>query len=356
MLEISRPSANPKGGRIVKPVVISPESAESAVGLVVAEEVRLDGKRAFRKGDRIAEDDLEKIARLDAPIHAVRLEDGDVHEDDAAIELANLIAGEGLEIRKPVQSRVNLYSARRGLLRIDVDAIVDLNLIDGIAIFTHIDRLPVNPGQNVAGAKVTPISVPQPVLDRARELIASLDHPIVTVKPFVHHTVGVLATEGLSEKIRDRFETAVRGKLDWYGSDVLRFAYLADDPDAVAGTMREMIAEGADLIFTAGGNTIDPFDPTIRALPEIDARVIRLGAPAHPGSMFWYGATTDGTIPIVNLASCSMYSQSTVADLVLPWVMADEDVSERDLAGIGYGGLLDKDMKFRFPPYDEENS
>jgi hypothetical protein len=70
--------------------------------------------------------------------------------------------------------------------------------------------------------------------------------------------------------------------------------------------------------------------------------------------MFWYGATTDGTIPIVNLASCSMYSQSTVADLVLPWVMADEDVTERDLAGIGYGGLLDKDMKFRFPPYDEE--
>jgi hypothetical protein len=43
-----------------------------------------------------------------------------------------------------------------------------------------------------------------------------------------------------------------------------------------------------------------------------------------------------------------------VADLVMPWVMADEEVTPRDLAGIGYGGLLDKDMKFRFPPYDEE--
>lgn len=337
----------------MKPVVISPDTAADAVGLVVAEEVRLDGKRAFHKGHRIGQADLDTVARLDEPIHAVRLEEGDVHEDDAATELAGLIAGEGLEIRAPVQSRVNLYSARRGLLRIDIDAVVALNLIEGIAIFTHIDRLPVNPGQNVAGAKVTPIAVPRAVLDRAREVVAARDHPVVTVKPFVHHTVGVLATEGLSETIRDRFEAAVRAKLDWYGSDVLRFAYLADDPGAVAGTMRAMIAEGADLILTAGGNTIDPFDPTIRALPEIGARVIRLGAPAHPGSMFWYGATTDGTVPIVNLASCSMYSQATVADLVLPWVMADEEVTARDLAAIGYGGLLDRDMRFRFPPYGE---
>ncbi|HYH12441.1 MAG TPA: hypothetical protein VD789_08825, partial [Thermomicrobiales bacterium] len=122
-----------------------------------------------------------------------------------------------------------------------------------------------------------------------------------------------------------------------------------------AATMRAMLDEGADLILTAGGNTIDPLDPTIRALPSIDAEVIRLGAPAHPGSMFWYGSTTDGGVPIVNLASCSMYSQATVADLVLPWVMADEEVTARDLAGIGYGGLLDRDMRFRFPSYDEDS-
>ena len=337
----------------MRPVIITPETAITAVGLVVAEEVRLDGKRAFHKGHRISEDDLATIRQLPDSIHAVALEAEDVHEDDAAIELANLIAGDGLDIRPPVQSRVNLNASGRGLLRVDADAVIRLNLLPGIAIFTTIDRLPVTPGQNVAGAKITPVSVPRAVLDDARKLVAALDHPVVTVKPFVRHTVGVLATEGLSDRIRDRFEAAVRAKLDWYGSDVLRFAYLEDDPDAVAGTMRAMIDEGADLILTAGGNTIDPLDPTIRALPAIDAEVIRLGAPAHPGSMFWYGATTDGAVPIVNLASCSMYSQATVADLVLPWVMADEVVTDRDLAGIGYGGLLDRDMRFRFPDYDE---
>jgi len=338
----------------MNPVIITTENASDAVGLVVAEETRLNGKRAFRKGHRITADDLATLAALDGPVHAVKLEPGDVHEDDAAITLANLIAGTGIEIRPPVQSRANLYSAGRGLLRVDSDAVIELNLLPGIAIFTTIDRLPVSEGHNVAGAKITPVAVQQAVLDQARALAESLDHPIVTIKPFVHHTVGVLATEGLSDKIRDRFEASVRRKLDWYGSDVLRFAYLHDDPEAVASTMRGMLADGADLILTAGGNTIDPFDPTIRALPEIDARVVRLGAPAHPGSMFWYGATNDD-IPIVNLASCSMYSQSTVADLVLPWVMAGEQVSDRDLASIGYGGLLDRDMKWRFPPYDEDD-
>jgi len=335
----------------MKPAIITPETADTALGYVIAEEVRHEGRRAFRKGHRIGEQDLDLLRQLRAPVHAVELAPDEVHEDDAAIELARLIAGEGLELRPPVQSRVNLNSSRRGLLRVDADAVIRLNMLPGIAIFTTIDRLPVNPGQNVAGAKITPVAVPRSVLDEARAIATALDHPIVTVKPFVPHTVGVLATEGLSDRIRDRFEAAVRAKLEWYGSRVLRFAYLEDDPDAVAATMRAMLAEGADLILTAGGNTIDPLDPTIRALPSIDAEVVRLGAPAHPGSMFWVGSTIEGGVPIVNLASCSMYSQATAADLVLPWVMADEEVTARDLAGIGYGGLLDRDMHFRFPDY-----
>jgi hypothetical protein len=47
-----------------------------------------------------------------------------------------------------------------------------------------------------------------------------------------------------------------------------------------------------------------------------------------------------------------MYSKATVADLVLPLVMAGERVTLDDLAELGYGGLLDRGMSFRFPPYD----
>jgi hypothetical protein len=49
-----------------------------------------------------------------------------------------------------------------------------------------------------------------------------------------------------------------------------------------------------------------------------------------------------------------MYSKSTVADLVLPAIMAGERVTSNDLAALGYGGLLDRDMQFRFPPYEQD--
>nr|MBA2776638.1 hypothetical protein [Chloroflexia bacterium] len=46
-----------------------------------------------------------------------------------------------------------------------------------------------------------------------------------------------------------------------------------------------------------------------------------------------------------------MYSKATVADLAPPGVMADERMSDDDLASFGYGGLLDRDMGWRFPNY-----
>ena len=66
--------------------------------------------------------------------------------------------------------------------------------------------------------------------------------------------------------------------------------------------------------------------------------------------MFWLAYR--GDLPIFNLASCSMFSKSTIADVVLPWIMTGERVSEETLAALGLGGLLDRGMSFRFPPYD----
>lgn len=106
--------------------------------------------------------------------------------------------------------------------------------------------------------------------------------------------------------------------------------------------------------MAAGGNTIDPLDPIFLALPLIGAEMVHFGAPAHPGSMFWLART--GDIPIFNLASCSMYSQATVADLILPLVMTDQRVTSADVAELGYGGLLERDMRFRFPDYSAESS
>jgi hypothetical protein len=327
------------------PASSDPQSALDAI--LIADE-RLDGKRRFRKGHRLAEADLPDLVRLGHPLHLVRLDPDDVHEDDAGIRLADAIAGPGTERRHPVQSRVNLVAARKGLLRVDRDAVIALNRLEGISVFTLLDRIAVVPGKNVAGAKIAPVAVPKAILRTAERIAAA--SPVVQIKPFAPKQVAVVTTEGLEEKVRERFRNAVEQKIGWYGGEVTGFRDLLDDPEHVAESISTAIEDGADLILTGGGNSLDPLDPTIRALDEIDAEMVKFGAPAHPGSMFWLAYK--GKTPIFNLASCSLYSRSTVADIVLPWIMADERVGIEDMAEIGFGGLLDRDMSFRFPPYE----
>jgi len=269
--------------------------------------------------------------------------------------LAAAIAGPGMVPRDPVQSRVNLVATTKGLLRVDTAALHDLNRIAGIAIFTLPDRLPVVPGKILAGAKIAPVAIPEVTL-REAEALAAAAAPVIQVKPFQPLTVGVVTTEGLTGKTRERFQATVERKIGWYGGRVLRFVEPASEPEAVAAEIAAFIAAGASVVLTGGGNTIDPLDPTLLALPPLGAEIVKFGAPAHPGSMFWLAYQSATQTPIFNLASCSLYSKATVADLILPWIMAGERVTLDDLAGLGHGGLLDREMAYRFPNYDAETA
>jgi hypothetical protein len=322
------------------------------LGAIVTEEVKSNGRRAFRKGHRLTGADLEILPSLPGPIHAVRLDSDEVHEDEAGRRLAAAVAGPGVVTRDPVQSRVNLVAAHKGLLRVDGAAVIALNCLPGIAVFTLPDRLPVLPGKILCGAKITPVAIDEETLAEAEA--TARRQPVVQVKPFRPLAVGVVTTEGMTEKTRARFRETVGKKIAWYGGHVLGFADLPNDETLVAAAIEDFLGQGADLILTGGGNTIDPLDAALQALPRIGGEIVKFGAPAHPGSMFWLAYR--GETPIFNLASCSMYSKSTVADLVLPWIMAGERVDLVDMAALGFGGLLDRGMAYRFPPYDAEST
>ncbi len=341
----------------MQPFVIDPQQPRPAAnleGVIITHEVRVPGGGRLRKGQVIDAAAIDLIARLEQPIHAVRLEPGEIHEDEAARRLAALAMGPGLAARQPVQSRVNVIAAVKGLLRVDPAAVELVNQQAPLGLFTVLDRLPVVPGKIVAGAKIGTVAMPDATLREVEDVVSRRNHPILQVKPYQPHSVGVVVTEGLAEKMRDRFEQSVRQKMGWYGSDILRFDYVANDDVAISRAIDALLADAATLILTAGGNMMDPLDATLVAMPEIGAQVVRLGAPAHPGSMFWLADLAASNTAIVNLASCSMYSKATVADLVLPWIMAGETVTSADLASIGYGGLLDRDMGWRFPTYDHD--
>jgi hypothetical protein len=315
--------------------------------IVITEDIK-SGNWQMRKGHRLTEKDMSLLVGLDRPVHAALLEPGDLHEDDAGARLARAVAGPGLDIRGPKFSRYDLVANHKGLLRVDAESLLALNRLPGVAIFTLQDRLPVVQGTVVTGVKVKPVANPEKTVAAGEAIAASA--PPVRVIPFRPLRVAVISTEGPDWRVREQFQASVAQKIGWYGGSVMAFVDLPRDSAAIAAEIDRLVGAGADLILAAGGNTIDLLDPTMRALDLVGAELVRVGAPAHPGSMFWLAYR--GGLPIFNLASCSMFSKSTIADVVLPWIMTGERVEPDTLAALGFGGLLDRGMAFRFPPYD----
>jgi hypothetical protein len=65
--------------------------------------------------------------------------------------------------------------------------------------------------------------------------------------------------------------------------------------------------------------------------------------------MLWLGRL--GKASVMGLPTCGAYSKATAADLLLPRLLTGEPASARTVASLGHGGILTRDMRFRFPRY-----
>jgi hypothetical protein len=325
-------------------------SADTIDGAVLAQTLLVpdDHHRVLLlKGRILTKDDWPAVAgaRVDE-LHVVRMEPGDLHEDEAARRLARLVAGPGVILHGPAESQVRLSAEVNGIFKVDVQRLEALNSIDDISIFTLFDGQLVSKGKTIAGVKVTPFVVPEARL-REAERIAGHDG-VVEVVAFRPMRVGVLVRERLEPAQREKFQASIEMKVAWFGSTVSEIRYVADDVGAVEAAVSGLLGE-ADLLLTAGANATDPLDPTLVALEHLGARMEKQGAPAHPGSAVWLAYLTDK--PIFGVAACGMFSRATVLDLILPRLFTGARVTAGDFNSLGHGGLLSKDMAFRFPAY-----
>lgn len=312
------------------------------------------GKLITAKGQRLTSEMIPAIASLEnRTLHLVELEPGDLHEDDAGRRVCEAVTGPGVIIDGPYHSRFNLNARHRGLLTVNEPVIDEMNRIGDLAVFTLFDNQAIVAGKTVAGVKATPIVVKEVEVEALEDLASAHDAPVIDVLPFKPLKAFVVATESLHPRLRERFQTRARRKIEWFGGSLLDTEFVDPEPDAVADAFRAGLERGADVFMAAGGNTLDPLDPIFQSLPRFGAEIVHFGAPADPGSMFWVARV--GEKPIFNLASCSMYSESTVIDLMLPRAMAGLPVTKDDVISLGYGGLLEDEIAFRFPDYDADD-
>jgi hypothetical protein len=340
----------------VRTFAIAPEDATDAtvVGRVLCQDlvsVGDTGRVRIGKGTFLGREHVLPLQSYSGEIHLIEMEEGDIHEDEASTRLARCIAGQGVELKGPVESQTHLRASYKGLLQVRADILEELNNLPDVSVFTAYDGQPVTPGKAVGATKVTPLVLPEAILERAEE-IARQRGPALDVYPFLGGKVGVVVRERLAGRTREKFEAAIHMKIGWFGSPLAGIAYLPDSVDAIASALQRFLDDEASLILAAGVNSTDPLDLTLQALDRIGAVTEKRGVPSHPGSTCWLAYA--GETPIFGLALCGMFSKTTVLDLLLPRFLSGQSVRAADIARLGHGGLLDKDMAFRFPPYRAE--
>ncbi len=323
---------------------------------MLARDLTVGGER-WPKGRRLTGDDVDRLGGASLPAAGLTLlvlEAGDVHEDDAALRLAAAVRGPGLTLRGPAESRVDLLAAEPGVLHVRAAALARINRIDPLEVFTAYDGSVVARGDLVASIKVAPHVVTADVVDRGAAVAGFGRRPVVWIAPFRPMRVGAIVREALRPLARERFEASLRAKVETLGSAVASIAYVSDDA-AVESELRRLVTEGperVDLVLTAGGGSTDPADPFFLAIAALGGRIVRRGVPAHPGSMLWLGRVRGR--PVLGLPTCGAYSKATAADLVLPRLLTGEPPGPSLVAGLGHGGILTRDQRFRFPRYARE--
>ncbi len=134
--------------------------------------------------------------------------------------------------------------------------------------------------------------------------------PIVEVLPLEKKKIGIVTTgnEVYKGRIEDKFGPVVRQKIEDRGSEVLRQILVPDDIERIASAIQELIAEGAEMIVSTGGMSVDPDDVTPSGIKAAGGRLITYGAPVLPGAMFML-ADING-IPVMGLPGCVIVPQN----------------------------------------------
>ena len=325
-----------------------------AVGMVLGHDVTRivsGGQKgpAFKKGHIIREEDIPAFLDIGKEhVYVFDLDEGTVHEDEAALRLARAAAGEGIRLTEPSEGRINLVADTKGLLKIDTTLLNRLNSIEDIVFGTiHTDQQ-VKAGQNIAGTRVIPLVIEKDKIAQA-EALCKEGFPMIRVRPFKPHRVGLVTTgsEVYSGRIKDTFGPVVKRKFEELGSSITRQILVSDDVDMTVGAIKTLIDEGAEMVAVTGGMSVDPDDQTPFSIRSAGGKIVTYGAPVFPGAMFLLAFI--GDIPVVGLPGCVMYYNASIFDLVVPRLLAGDSVTREDIVALGHGGFCEGCSTCRYP-------
>ena len=339
-------------------------NTKDAVGHVLCHDMTqiIPGKfkgPAFKKGHVVTKEDIPVLLSIGKEhLYVWEKDENMLHENEAAQILYEICAGETPVNMHPSdvsEGKIELIADCDGLLKIDREKLLAVNSLGEMMIASRHGNTTVKKGDKLAGTRVIPLVIGKDKMERARQ--AAAGGPVFRILPFTLKKAAILTTgsEVASGLIEDRFTPVIEKKLAEYGVECMFHEIFDDEPAALTDGCLRAIRAGAQMVLCTGGMSVDPDDRTPLAIRNTGARVVTYGAPVLPGAMFMLAYYETGkragadkeqgnlsgprSVPIAGLPGCAMYAKRTIFDLVLPRLVAQDEVRAEELDALGEGGL-----------------
>lgn len=313
---------------------------EDAIGEPLAHDVVRYGPGVkivlFKRGHVVRAEDVKQLK--DTGNYFVYIGEEGVHEDEAAIRMARAAMGENLSYKGPDKGSIKLIAEKPGLLKVKVDVLKQVNLIDDFVFVARVNNTGVKKGDVVGAAKIVPLTVDEGRMRKVEEILEK-NKPVLEVIPPKIKKVGVIVTgtEVYEGRIKDAFVPVLKEKLGDYGLDVHESTILPDEEEKIKEKILEFKEKGHELILVTGGMAVDSGDLTPAAIKNTGADVVSRGVPIFPGAMIML-AYLEG-VPVLGLPACVLPDKRTSFDRILPRVLAKEKITREEIAEFGHGGF-----------------
>lgn len=318
-----------------------PVAVSEAEGAILAHSIRHAGG-TIKKGVVLSKRHLDELATTGiSEVVVARLDPDDVHEDEAAEQLAQAVAGTAVRVEKPFTGRSNLYSDVTGVLTVDKALIDRLNRIHpALTVATLPAFAVVEAGRMVATVKVIPFAAPRAALDEA-VAAAGIGRGGIAVARFRPLKIGLVATRlpALKASVMDKTRRLLEERLATAGAGVSDEKRVDHDAAAVGQALSELKQAGNDLLVVFGASAmVDARDVVPAGIEAAGGRIDHLGMPVDPGNLLVLGRI--GDTPALGAPGCARSPKENGFDWILNRLLAGLDVTSDDITGLGVGGLL----------------
>ncbi|MBN2808889.1 MAG: molybdopterin-binding protein [Deltaproteobacteria bacterium] len=336
---------------------------DEALGLAIAHdmtEVNVAKKIkqvAFKKRHVIQAGDIEKLKSLGREnIFVFDEVEDEVHEDEAALLLAPLLAGANIyHDQEPREGKISFYAAIDGLFKLDAEKIIAINRLGIPSLPTIHNNFVVKKGRQVAAFRIIPLTCKAEIIQACRDILSrenpggdSFKGSALSVMPLTKRTAALIVTgnEVYSGRIEDKFTAVIEKKLKAFGVELSARTIMPDDRESIKEQI-SLFAESADLLILTGGTSVDPDDATKAAMADAGVALLQAGNPLQPGNNFTLGYL--GNKPVCAVPAAALFFKITAFDIFLPRLLAADQITSDELAAMSIGGLCHFCEVCRYP-------